>query len=112
MGWVDLQAMVDEENGRWPMGKGTCMTERPPISNLSARIDQKQINLTEWQNPDNWSGGFYFSKKDSRTWVPKSIPWMGWTLNIGRTAGALWLRGFLIGLPIVIIVIVALGLSR
>lgn len=40
-------------------------------------INQKEINRAEWSNPDNWSVGFYFSKKDSRTWVPKSIPWMG-----------------------------------
>lgn len=75
-------------------------------------MDQKEINLAEWKNPDNWSGGFYFSKKDSRTWVPKSIPWMGWTLNIGRPAGAYWLLGFLIGLPVFVIAIQALTASK
>lgn len=65
-------------------------------------MSQREINDAEWNNPDNWSGGFYFSKKDSRTWVPKSIPWMGWTLNIGRPAGAYWLLGFIIGLPLVV----------
>lgn len=72
-------------------------------------MDQKEINAAEWKNPDNWSGpgwvSFYFSKKDTRTWVPKSIPWMGWTLNLGKPAGAYWLLGFIIGLPILILMI-------
>jgi uncharacterized membrane protein len=72
-------------------------------------MDQDAINRAEWKNPDNWSGGFYFSKKDSRVWVPKSIPWMGWTLNIGTTAGACWLLGLVIGLPVLVIAIQALA---
>jgi uncharacterized membrane protein len=68
-------------------------------------MDQKEINKTEWKNQDNWSGQFYFSKKDRRTWVPKSIPWMGWTLNIGRPAGAYLLLAFIIGIPLFIIII-------
>ena len=68
-------------------------------------MNQKEINQAEWRKPENWSCGFYFSKKDSRTWVPKSIPWMGWTVNIGKPAGACWLLGFIIGLPVIIIVI-------
>jgi uncharacterized membrane protein len=56
-----------------------------------ARIDQKSINQAEWSNPDNWGGprwiSVYFSKKDSRTWVPKQIPWMGVTLNLAKTSG-------------------------
>lgn len=55
--------------------------------------DQKAINQAEWSNPDNWSGprlvSIYFSKKDTRTWVPKQIPWMGVTLNLGKTSGVL-----------------------
>lgn len=57
-------------------------------------MDQKQINDNEWKCKDNWSGGalgLYFSKRDSRTWVPKSIPAFGWTLNVGKPAGARWL---------------------
>jgi hypothetical protein len=37
-------------------------------------MHQTEINKTEWSNPENWSVGLYFSKKDSRTWVPKRIP--------------------------------------
>ena len=78
-------------------------------------MNQNDINENEWRNPDNWSGsvlGFYFSKKDSRTWVPKSIPWMGWTLNLGKPAGARWLMGFLVGPPLIAVVVATLILSQ
>ena len=74
-------------------------------------MNQKEINDAEWRNRDNWSDSFvglYFSKKDSRTWVPKSIPWMGKTLNLGKPAGAWWMLGFLVGLPTIIIVVIAI----
>lgn len=57
-------------------------------------MDQQEINRREWENPANWSGGIfglYFSKKDTRIWVPKSIPAFGWTVNVGHPAGARWL---------------------
>ncbi len=60
-------------------------------------MTQDDINQTEWENPDNWAGAVrmavYFSKKDGKSWVPKQRPWMGWTLNLGRDAGARWLSG-------------------
>ncbi|MGI5924241.1 MAG: DUF5808 domain-containing protein [Lentisphaeria bacterium] len=70
-------------------------------------MNQREINQAEWRNPDNWSVGFYFSKKDTRSWVPKQIPWMGWTLNLGNRAGALWMIGFLIGTPLFVILVLA-----
>jgi uncharacterized membrane protein len=67
-------------------------------------MSDPEENDRQWSNPDNWSGpglvSFYFSKRDTRTWVPKKIPWMGWTLNLGKPAGAAWLLGFIIGLPL------------
>ena len=70
---------------------------------------QDEINQQEWHNPDNWSGpkwlSVYFSKKDSRTWVPKQIPSMGWTINLGKTAGVCWLMGVIIGIPLLIIIV-------
>ena len=63
-------------------------------------MNQKEINQAEWSNRENWSFGFNFSKKDTRIWVPKQVPWMGWTLNIGTRGGAVWLLGFIIGLPL------------
>jgi uncharacterized membrane protein len=68
-------------------------------------MDQNEINKAEWNNPENWSLGLYFSKKDTRTWVPKSIPFLGWTMNLGKTSGALWMIGLLIGLPLVAILL-------
>ena len=64
-------------------------------------MNQDDINQKEWESKDNWSGGIfglYFSKKDTRIWVPKSIPWTGWTVNVGHPAGARWLI-FLLLLP-------------
>ena len=76
-------------------------------------MNQDEINKAEWENPDNWTKGsklfcVYFSHKDSRTWVPKRIPWMGSTLNLGKPAGVAWLIGFLIGIPAFIIILILL----
>ena len=51
---------------------------------------QKEINQAEWKNPDNWST-IYFSKKDSRTWVPKRNPKHGNTINFGSRTGSRWI---------------------
>jgi uncharacterized membrane protein len=70
---------------------------------------QDEINQAEWENPDNWSLGskwlrVYFSRKDSRTCVPKQIPRMGVTLNLGRSSGVAWLIGFLLGIPAILLI--------
>lgn len=68
--------------------------------------EQQAINQSEWENPENWSGsifGIYFSKKDSRVWVPKKPPWMGMTLNLAHPAGVRWLL-FLLLLPTFILI--------
>jgi uncharacterized membrane protein len=74
---------------------------------LPSRKYQDEINQSEWDNPENWSGPgwreFYFSKKDSRTWVPKSIPALGWTVNLAKSAGAGLMLCFLIGLPLLML---------
>lgn len=73
---------------------------------------QRETNRIEWENPDNWGGpdwmAFYFSKRDTRVWVPKRRPWMGWTFNLGQNGGVYWLVAFMIGIPMVILV-AALG---
>lgn len=64
-------------------------------------VMQDEVNREEWANPANWSDaivGLYFSKRDTRVWVPKRRPGLGWTLNLGHPAGAWWLVG-LITLP-------------
>ena len=73
-------------------------------------MTQDEINKAEWENLDNWTKGskmlcVYFSHKDSRTWVPKRIPWMGRTLNLGKPAGVAWLIGFLVGIPLFVAIL-------
>ncbi len=72
-------------------------------------MNEKKINQHEWENPDNWSGpdwmAVYFSKKDSRCWVPKKKPWMGWTINLGQICGIYWLIAIVGFLPTIIVAI-------
>ncbi|MBC8259313.1 MAG: hypothetical protein H8E38_09875 [SAR324 cluster bacterium] len=78
--------------------------------------DQKLINKNEWENPANWTsgkwGGIYFSHEDSRTWVPKRIVKMGWTLNLAKPAGLFWLIGFLVGIPLLIVLAAAIFICQ
>lgn len=50
-------------------------------------MNQQAINDQEWQNPERWKNLFYSSSKDSRLWVPKKNPTMGWTVNLGHKYG-------------------------
>ena len=64
-------------------------------------MQQRKVNLREWTNPANWSHprfGVYFSKRDTRLWVPKRGAGAGWTLNLARPAAA-WLLVALILVP-------------
>ena len=66
-------------------------------------MTQDEINRAEWGNPANWSDtlvGIYFSKRDTRVWVPKRRPTWGWTLNLGNPAAAWWLVGLLAAPPL------------
>lgn len=62
-------------------------------------MTQQDSNQQEWENPTNWSGprwmGIYFSKRDTRTWVPKSKPILGWTLNFGQPMAVIWAALFM-----------------
>lgn len=61
-------------------------------------MTQDEIDQAEWDDPSNWSHpvfGVYFSKRDSRVWVPKRTPSWGWTLNMGHPTGLWWLVGLL-----------------
>jgi uncharacterized membrane protein len=68
--------------------------------------NQQQINCRRSANPDNWSGpawlSVYFSKRDTRVWVPKRIPALGWTVNLGRTGGVLWMVGIVAGIMLLL----------
>jgi uncharacterized membrane protein len=67
-------------------------------------MDQQAINQAEWANPNNWTGpkwlSVYVSQRDSRVWVPKRVPSLGWTINLGGPGGLAWLIGFVIGPPL------------
>ncbi len=52
-----------------------------------------EINQAEWGNSENWST-IYFSKKDSRAWVPKRNPGNGVTVNFGSRIGSRWIYYF------------------
>jgi len=70
-------------------------------------MDIKTINNNEWNNPGNWSRrgifGIYFSKTDTRAWVPKALPALGWTINFGHPNSVFWL-GAVIILPVLLVV--------
>ncbi len=74
---------------------------------MTEHSNQDEINQAEWENPDNWTT-IYFSKKDSRVWVPKQNPRYGWTINFGSVSGAKWIY-YLFGLFLLIGII--LGVS-
>ena len=67
--------------------------------------EQQAINDHEWRRDENWSWGGYSSASDSRVWVPKRNPVMGWTVNLAHTAGRIWLLAIL-GLPLLIVALV------
>lgn len=71
-------------------------------------MTQEEINQSEWNNPQNWSGpkwlGLYFSRRDSRIWVPKRQRAFGWTINIGNPKGAVCLVSVLLGVIAFVVV--------
>lgn len=78
-------------------------------------MSQEEINTTEWREPSNWAQprwlGLYFSKKDTRTWVPKPAPLTGWTVNLAQPGGALSFVG-IIGVVIVLVGFIAFAATR
>ena len=57
---------------------------------MESKKSQEKINIAEWGKSENWSS-LYFSKKDSRTFVPKMNPKQGWTINFGSASGSRWI---------------------
>ena len=79
-------------------------------------MDQQEINRREWEDPRNWRGArwlaVYASRRDTRTWVPKRVPAMGWTLNLGRKSGIVWAAAIVVGIPVAIAVVALLMGTR
>ena len=69
------------------------MSAKTPLGAETSR--QAEIDEAEWRNPANWHGGWfgiYFSRKDSRGWVPKKgqdPQGIGATVNFAKPAGVL-----------------------
>ena len=78
-------------------------------------MNQDEINEREWSNPDNWGKrfGFYHGRLDSRTWVRKPHPWMGWSLNLANPRGKVLVILFLllmcllvVGAPLLVVLLI------
>jgi uncharacterized membrane protein len=70
-------------------------------------MDQGEINDREWQDPTNWTGGVlrrYASERDTRLWVRKSNPALGWTLNFAHPSSMFWLIGLIL-VPLLMVLI-------
>jgi len=80
-------------------------------------MTQQEINAVEWSNPENWSGlcnEIYFSKKDSRTFVPRAGRWrnLGWAVNLARPLGIAYLYAscvFLLGIGLTVAAVTIYG---
>lgn len=60
-------------------------------------------NRAEWDGPANWSSWVYFSKNDPRLRVPKRIPALGWTINLGHPRGPAIMLGIFGGIMLLVI---------
>lgn len=67
---------------------------------------QTERDDAEWHNPANWHGGvlgLYFSRADSRPFVPKRNPALGVTINFARPAGVAALIGLLLYAALIVV---------
>ncbi len=71
-------------------------------------MDQDEINDREWRDESNWTRSLlprYASERDTRVWVPKRNPAMGWTLNFARPASLFWLALVVLSIPLALMLI-------
>lgn len=77
---------------------------------MSQKKSQQEIDVEEWMNPANWKMlMFYYSKKDSRAWVPKQAMFgrkrSGGTPNLANRAARVYVLTILgIGLSLLFVV--------
>ena len=70
-------------------------------------MTEKERNDQEWRRVEAWRGGIlgiYYNPRDTRAWVPKRNPSLGWTLNLAHDSARLWLA-VLIGVPVAIVLL-------
>jgi uncharacterized membrane protein len=77
-------------------------------------MSQDEINERERNNPENWSKplGFYRSRQDSRVWVRKPKPWMGWSLNLAKPLAWAQILVFLLLLGLLMASILVFGVLQ
>ena len=73
-------------------------------------MTQVEIDDAQWVRPDNWYlGGLYFSRRDSRPFVPKRhCQDAGATINFARPTGV----GFLVGILIFVVLLLVLTRTK
>ena len=75
-------------------------TNADAIAPSGGTSSQVKTEDAEWANPKNWHGGplnLYFSKRDTRPFVPKRGTVVGGaTINFARPAGVAFLVGVLL----------------
>ena len=76
----------------------------------AVKYSSRRLNSIEWENPSNWTSGskwfsVYFSHGDSRTWVPKRNPKLGWTLNLAKPERVIWLFGIFLRIILLIMAV-------
>ena len=72
-------------------------------------MTRDEQNRAEWNRLENWHAGWvgiYVAPNDSRVWVPKREPWIGWTLNFAHRRSWVWLIG-LVAVPLIIAATIA-----
>jgi serine/threonine protein kinase len=91
------------------------LVETIVATKLDSTVNQSAINEAEWRNPQNWTStkwkwpAIYFSKRDSRILVPKLLPGLGWTVNLGNLRGAFTLFAIFITVIIIILAVKPAG---
>jgi uncharacterized membrane protein len=71
-------------------------------------MHQHDINESEWREPGNWTGRVlrrYASGRDTRLWVPKRNPALGWTLNFAHPASVPCLVAMIVVVPLVFLMV-------
>lgn len=90
-GKADALAFLVNDFSLW-QSELSSLIKKNSIQKTMMINNQTDINQSEWEEPEHWNS-VYFSKKDTRTWVPKQNFKQGWTLNLGSPAGVKWLYG-------------------
>ena len=71
-------------------------------------MEQHERNDVEWRDPANWTGRAlprYASERDTRLWVPKRNPALGWTLNFSHPASMYWAVGLVLAIPVAMVLV-------